>query len=137
MNVAILRSSTLQKAISVHDFKEQVKEMYSPDDPIPSDKLVRLQFVPVHKSASKYTSFLEVKKKVQQCQWRMDHGDSHYCACIFRYMKEYASLFHEHAVIACLDDKHKVRSLANLWLLLSVVDKFSCAHQQVFKLVIT
>ena len=46
MNVAILRSSTLQKAISVHDFKEQVKEMYSPDDP---DKLVRLQFVPVHK----------------------------------------------------------------------------------------
>ena len=100
------------KAISVRDFKQQVEQRCPPETPIPCDELVRLQFVPAHKcyrSASKYTSFLEVKKQVQQRQWRKDHEDTHYAACIFRYMREYAILFHRFSVFACLDDKHKVK----------------------------
>ena len=57
------------KAISVRDFKQQVQQRCPPETPIPCDELIRLQFVPAHKcyrSASKYTSFLEVKKQVQQ-----------------------------------------------------------------------
>ena len=102
----------IAKAISVRDFKQQVEQRCPPETPIPCDELVRLQFVPAHKSyrsASKYTSFLEVKKQVQHRQWRKDHEDTHYAACIFRYMREYAILFGRFSVLACLDDKHKVK----------------------------
>ena len=102
----------IAKAISVRDFKQQVEQRCPPETPIPCDELVRLQFVPAHKSyrsASKYTSFLEVKKQVQHRQWRKDHEDTHYAACIFRYMREYAILFRRFSVLACLDDKHKVK----------------------------
>ena len=86
----------IAKAISVRDFKQQVEQRCSPETPFPCDELVQLQFVPAHKcyrSASKYTSFLQVKKQVQQRQWRKDHDDAHYGACIFRYMREYAVFF--------------------------------------------
>lgn len=66
----------IAKAISVRDFKQQVQERCPPNTPIPSNELVRLQFVPAHRSywtVAKYTSFLQVKKKVQQRQWRMEH----------------------------------------------------------------
>ena len=91
MTDVIHRLFMLQKlhCISIRDFKQQVKQRCPLETPIPCDELVRLQFVPAHKcyrSASKYTSFLEVKKQVQQCQWRKDHEDTHYTACIFRYM---------------------------------------------------
>lgn len=101
------------KAISVRNFKQQVEQRCPPGTPIPCDKLVQLQFVSAHKcycSAYKYTSFLQVKKRVQQCQWRKDHEDVHYAACIFQYMREYAVLFRRFSVFACLDDiKHKVK----------------------------
>ena len=38
------------KAISVHDFKDQVAKRCPPGTLVPSDELVRLQFVPGHKS---------------------------------------------------------------------------------------
>ena len=38
------------KAISIRDFRQQVQERCPPDTPIPSDELIRLQFVPAHKS---------------------------------------------------------------------------------------
>ena len=38
----------------------------------------------------------------------MEHEDTHYAACIFRYLREYAVLFREFVVFASLDDKHKV-----------------------------
>ena len=102
----------IAKAISVRDFKDQVAQRCPPGTPVPSDELVRLQFVPAHKSyctASKYTACLQVKKKIQQRQWRKEHEDVHYAACIFRYMCEYALLLWSSAIFACLDDKHKVK----------------------------
>jgi len=39
---------------------------------------------------------------VQQRQWRKEHVDSRYAACISRYRREYA-------IFACLDDKHRIK----------------------------
>ena len=35
--------------------------------------------------------------------------DSHYCAAIFRYVREYAVLFRDSSLFLCLDDKHRVK----------------------------
>jgi len=46
---------------------------------------------------------------VQQQQWRLEHEDSHYSACIFRYMREYAVLYREYFRFVSLDDKYKIK----------------------------
>ena len=102
----------LAKAISVHDFRQQVKQRCPPEVSIPCDELIRLQFIPAHisyKSASRYTACLQVKRMVQHRQWRMQHEDSHYAVCIFRYMREYAVRCQRFSRFVSLDDKHKVK----------------------------
>ena len=61
------------------------------------------------KAAEQYTGRLEVKRMVQQQQWRKQHIDAHYCACIFRYLRECALLLRDFCVFACVDDKHRVK----------------------------
>lgn len=46
---------------------------------------------------------------VQQRQWRKHHVDSHYAACIFRYIREYALKLRSYAIFTCVDDKHRVK----------------------------
>ena len=46
---------------------------------------------------------------VQQRQWWKQHEDSHYAACLFRYEREYALLVKDHAIFACIDDKHWIK----------------------------
>ena len=46
---------------------------------------------------------------VQACQFRKDHEDSHFAACIFRYQREMAVKFCEYSVFVCIDDKHRVK----------------------------
>ena len=46
---------------------------------------------------------------VQQRQWRKEHIDAHYGACIFRYLRECALLFRGHCMFDCVDDKHRVK----------------------------
>ena len=102
----------LAKAISIRDLREQVSNRCQPDTPIPSDEYIRLQFLPRRKNtktAEYYTGKLDVKRMVQQRQWRKSHEDSHYCACIFRYMREYALLMRELSALVCMDDKHRVK----------------------------
>ena len=59
------------------------------------------------KTAEHYTGKLEVKRMVQ-LQWRKSHEDSHYCACIFWNMREYALMMRDVPVLVCVDDKHCV-----------------------------
>ena len=76
----------LAKAISVRDFREQVKALCPEKSPIPSEAYIRLQFLPSRKNskiAKRYTGRLNVKRMVQR---RKNHIDSHYGACIFRYL---------------------------------------------------
>ena len=46
---------------------------------------------------------------IQQRQFRHTHTDAHYCAARFRYLKQYALRLCERTLMACLDDKHRVK----------------------------
>lgn len=101
----------MAKAISVRDLVQEVAKM-CPGKPIPSEQWVRLQFFPKNpraKAASQYRSRFKVKMMVQKWQFRLTHPDSHYCAAIFRYMREYAIFYREIAAFISLDDKHRVK----------------------------
>ena len=46
---------------------------------------------------------------VQKRQFRKNHIDEHYCAAIFRYLREYSLKYSSHSLLICLDDKHRVK----------------------------
>ena len=99
----------LAKAISVRDLLEQVKAKCPEGIPIPSEQWLRLQFWPknkTNKSALQYTGKLDVKFMVQARQTRKWHEDAHYCAALFRYLKEYAIIFKAYTTLVFMDDKH-------------------------------
>lgn len=97
----------MAKAISLHE----VLERCSPNTPVPSDEWIHLQFSPVFQSSHtklRCTGHLQVKHKVQQRQWRKEHEDSHYTACLFRYEREYAVLMRRYSTFACIKDRGPV-----------------------------
>ena len=99
------------KAIYVRDLIQQVSKL-CPDQPVPSEQWVCLQFFPKNpraKVATQYRSRFEVKMMVQKRQFRLEHPDSHYCAAIFRYMREYAVKYRTLSMFVSLDDKHRVK----------------------------
>ena len=101
----------MAKAISVRDLIQQVSKL-CPDQPVPSEQWVRLQFFPKNpraKVATQYRSRFEVKMMVQKRQFRLEHPDSHYCAAIFRYMREYAVKYRTLSTFVSLDDKHRIK----------------------------
>ena len=59
--------------------------------------------------ATQYRSRFEVKMMVQKRQFRLEHPDSHYCAAIFRYMREYAVKYRTISTFVSLDDKHRIK----------------------------
>jgi hypothetical protein len=78
---------------------------------IPSDEWIRLQFLPKNPfahAAIQYTGKFEIKYKVQTRVLRKEHPDGHYCAAIFRYLREFAIRFRNYIVFISADDKHKV-----------------------------
>ena len=102
----------LAKAISVRHLREQVMSRCPVGTPLPSNEYVRLHFLSTRKSAKvaeRYTGKLEERRMVQRRQLRKLHEDSHYCACIFRYMREYALLMRDVAMLVCVDNKHHVK----------------------------
>jgi hypothetical protein len=46
--------------------------------------------------------------KVQSRQLSPSHQDDHYCAAIFKYLRQYAVKFRENVTFLCIDDKAKV-----------------------------
>ncbi len=105
-------TSFMAKAISVRDLVEQVSKFCPPNTPIPSTSWVRLNFCPRNpraKVSSRYKSRLEAKHMVQKRQFRKSHPDAHYCAAIFRYMRDYAVKYRDISVFVCIDDKHRIK----------------------------
>ena len=101
----------LAKAISIRDLIDQVSQI-CPEEPVPSEEWVRLQFCPKNphaKVASQYRCQFDVKMMVQKRQFRRDYIDSHYSAAVFRYMREFAIRFRHSSVFASLDDKHRIK----------------------------
>ena len=104
--------SFMAKAFSVRDLIEQVTKLCSADIPIPSESWVRFNFCPrnpLSKVASRYTCRLNAKHMVQKRQFRKSHPDAHYCASIFRYLRDYAIKYRDIATFVCIDDKHRVK----------------------------
>jgi hypothetical protein len=95
----------MAKAISIRDLIEQVSKL------ILSQSWVMLNFCPRNPctlASKRYTGRLEAKHVVQKRQFRKSHVDSHYCAAIFRYMRDYAIKFRNISCFACIDDKHRI-----------------------------
>ncbi|XP_019863660.1 PREDICTED: uncharacterized protein LOC109592718 [Amphimedon queenslandica] len=102
----------MAKAISIRDLIEQVSKLCPPNTPIPSNSWVQLNFCPRNPrshSSKKYTSRLNAKHMIQKRQFRKTHPDSHFCAAVFRYMRDYAIKFRDISVFACIDDKHFIK----------------------------
>src|SRR2546423_12844812 len=104
-------------AISVKDLVqiiiERLENKYNgiiPNDiEIPSTEWVRLQFWPKTEfSESHYTGRFQIKYMVQARQIHKFHIDSHYCAALWRYLREFTIKFKEFVALICADDKHKV-----------------------------
>ena len=85
-------------AFSVNDLREQIVSKY-PDINAPSVEWIRCQFWPrnpFRQSASHYSAQFAIKFMVQSRQVNADHVDSHYCAAIFKYLRELAIMFRSH-----------------------------------------
>lgn len=98
-------------AISIPDFIKQVASKLPTGSPIPSESWVRFQFWPRNRfseTAKHYKCRFDVKYKVQSRQLHKSHVDSQYCAVLFRYLKEMAVKFCDHATLVFLDDKSKI-----------------------------
>uniref|UniRef100_U9UV96 Uncharacterized protein n=1 Tax=Rhizophagus irregularis (strain DAOM 181602 / DAOM 197198 / MUCL 43194) TaxID=747089 RepID=U9UV96_RHIID len=103
-------------AISIRDLREiitkRLNEKLIPETVlIPSEEWIRLQFQltnPITESAKQYTGRFNIKFMVQVRQLRKDHPDTHYCAALFRYLREFAILYQQYVSFICADDKHKV-----------------------------
>ena len=101
----------MAKAISVRDLIQEVSKL-CPGECIPSEQWVRLQFCPRNpraKVASQYKSQFNVKMMIQKRQFRLNHIDAHYCAAIFRYMRDFAICFRNSVLFISMDDKHRIK----------------------------
>ncbi|CAG8561518.1 23620_t:CDS:2, partial [Racocetra persica] len=87
--------------LSIHDLCETIvnrlKNTYS--DPLPSninissDEWIHLQFCPTNSTTTQtmyYTGRFSVKFKVQSQMLRKSSKDAHYCAALFRYLREFS-----------------------------------------------
>ncbi|XP_035678681.1 uncharacterized protein LOC118417277 [Branchiostoma floridae] len=94
--------------ISVEDLQRKVEARMPPGSAIPSVEWIRLQFWPTNpftNRAVRHTFRFDVKYAVQSRVLRVEHEDSKYASTQFKYMKEFACKYREHAKMICLDDK--------------------------------
>ena len=106
-------------ALSVRDLREiiteRLKSIYSDSLPftvhIPSDEWIRLQFCPTNATTTRsmhHTGQFNVKFKIQGRLLRKSSDDAHYCAALFRYLREFCIHYNQWTCIISADDKHKV-----------------------------
>lgn len=101
----------ISKYISVRDLIEQVRSKLPEGIPIPSESTVLFAFVPknAHNNVAKlYKGRIPLRLKVQTRQLRTSPQDEHYCAAMFKYIKQYAIKVHDDCTFVCMDDKSKV-----------------------------
>lgn len=106
-------------ALSVRDLREIIVErlniIYNNSLPstihIPSQEWIRLQFCPTNATITRsihHTSRFNVKFKVQSRLLRKNSDDTHYCAALFRYLREFCIKYHQWTCLISADDKHKI-----------------------------
>ena len=99
----------LAKALSVRDLVEQkVSPRHSHTFSAVGASTVLPQ-KPPNQDCCSVPKRLPVKMMVQKRQFKKSHVDEHYCAAIFRYLREYALQFRSESLLICLDDKHRIK----------------------------
>lgn len=101
----------LSEYISLPDLCRKVQDRCPPETPIPSIDLVRLQFCPkrpTSHAASNFTGRFQVQYKIQVRQLRLEHVVDHYCAAIFKYLREYSIKVKDMCTLIFCDDKSKI-----------------------------
>ena len=102
----------MARAISVRDFREQVKCRCPEGTKIPSESWVHLQFwpkTPHARSKIHYTGKRDVKFMVQARQFRKEHQDAHYAAAVYQYQRELAIKLRQYSNFVSIDDKHRLK----------------------------
>ncbi|RIB08543.1 hypothetical protein C2G38_2211423 [Gigaspora rosea] len=105
--------------LSVRDLRETIverlKTVYGDPLPsdidIPSDEWIRLQFCSTNATTTRamyYTGRFNVKFKVQGRMLRKHSEDAHYCAALFRYLREFCIQYRQWTCLISADDKHKI-----------------------------
>ncbi|PKY33751.1 hypothetical protein RhiirB3_395051, partial [Rhizophagus irregularis] len=73
---------------------------------------IRLQFWPTNLTAIRamhYTGRFNIKYQIQARQLRKNYPNAHYCACLFRYLREFSILYRDYVCFIAADDKHKIQ----------------------------
>ena len=102
----------MAKAISTRDLIAQVVSRCPEGTQIPSESWVKYNFCPQNpraKSSAHYTGRLKVKRQVQRRLFRKEHLDGHYCAALYRYLREFAVLYRDVSLFVSVDDKHRIK----------------------------
>ena len=106
-------------ALSIRDLRETIVErlkiIHNFSIPstihIPSEEWIRLQFCPTNAITTRsihHTGRFNVKFKVQSRLLQKNSDDAHYCAALFRYLREFCIQYRQWTCLISADDKHKV-----------------------------
>lgn len=101
----------MSEFLSIPDLIRQVKEKLPVGTPVPSETTVLYAFAPPNThaaSAQYYTGKINLKHTIQRRQLRAYHTDAHWCNALFKYVREMAVLFKNHALFLSCDDKSKI-----------------------------
>ncbi|XP_060561163.1 uncharacterized protein LOC132720934 [Ruditapes philippinarum] len=101
----------MSQYLSVNDLVTQAADQCPPGSEIPSNALVRLQFMPKNpysKTALAFTSKLPIQYKIQRRQLRLAHPDDHFTFALFKYLRSFAVKLGDSCTLFCCDDKAKV-----------------------------
>lgn len=91
----------------------------NPDLEVPSLEWICVQFWPrnpFRAAASQNTGRLPIKFMVQSRQLHAEHADTHYCAALFKYLRQFSIMFRDHTTLLSLDDKHNINPISPLQL---------------------
>ena len=100
----------MSEFISYLDLLERIRSRCPDGTPTPTLSTLRLQTSPSNKYTARVQAFtgrLAIQHKVQVRQLRAQHPDSHFCAAIFKYMRQRAVEL-QHVHMQMMDDKAKI-----------------------------
>ena len=101
----------LSKFLSVKDLINDVRADLPADSLIPSESTVLFSFAPKNayiNTARLYKSKIPLQFKVQTRQLRLSHPDEHFCAALYKYMRQFAHKFRDITTFVSIDDKSKI-----------------------------
>ncbi|CAG8690863.1 13117_t:CDS:2, partial [Racocetra persica] len=105
LSICDLRETIIERLKDTHG------DLLSSDIKIPSDEWIHLQFCFTNTTTTRamyYTGWFNIKFKVQSRMLRKNSEDAHYCAALFRCLREFCIQYHQWTCLIFADNKHKI-----------------------------